>query len=163
DLRIPLTRALEGEADGGKVLAVVLLTDGQHNDPASPVDKAAELGEQGVPVYAVALGAKVPPTDIVVTSVQAPATVFKGSDAADDKAHVLLIDGEARWEYHYLASALARDRGLDVKAVLFEQPRIGRLGEEQLRQIGHPAKSLPADPDALAQFDCIILGDVTPE
>jgi hypothetical protein len=243
DLRIPLSRGLEGGA-GGKALAVVLLTDGQHNDPASPVEKAVELGQQGVPVYAVALGAKVPPTDIVVSFVQAPATVFKGSDAnvearvevrglsartievelqrkdqpplvekiehdgtdrgytvkfspkldeigtqvltvharpapeetrtennsrpvainvADDKAHVLLIDGEARWEYHYLASALARDRGMDVQSVLFEQPRIGRIDEDDLRQIGHPAKSLPADAEALAKYDCIILGDVTPE
>jgi hypothetical protein len=243
DLRIPLTRGLEGGA-GGKSLAVVILTDGQHNDPASPVEKSIELGQHGVPVYAVALGAKVPPTDIAVTSIQAPATVFKGSDAnvearievrglsartievelqrrdkppliekiehdgtdrgytvkfsprmedvgtqvitvharpapeetrtennsrpvainvADDKAHVLLVDGEARWEYHYIASALARDRGMDVQSVLFEQPRMGRIDEEQLREIGHPAKSLPVDADGLAKFDCIILGDVTPD
>ncbi len=243
DLRIPLSRGLESGA-GVRALAVVLLTDGQHNDPASPVEKAVELGQQGVPVYAVALGATIPPTDIVVTSVQAPATVFKGSDAnveahievrglsartieielqrkdqppilqtithdgtdrgytvkfspkldeigtqiltihaqpapeetrtennsrpvainvADDKAHVLLIDGEARWEYHYLASALARDHGMDVQSVLFDQPRIGRIDEDQLREIGHPAKSLPADADALAKYDCIVLGDVTPQ
>jgi hypothetical protein len=240
DLRPPLIRGL----DGGKSLAVVILTDGQHNGPVSPIDKAIELGQQGVPVYAVAIGTKVPPTDIVVTSVQAPATVFKGSDAnvearvevrglsartievelqrkdkeplvekiehdgndhgytvkfspkmeeigtqvivvhakpapeetrtennsrpaainvADDKAHVLLIDGEARWEFHYLAAALARDRGMDVQSVIFEQPRIGRISEDQLREIGHPAKSLPTEPDALAKYDCIILGDVTPD
>src|SRR5262249_54424711 len=29
-------------------------------------------------------------------------------NVANDRARVLLIDGEARWEYHYLASALAR-------------------------------------------------------
>jgi hypothetical protein len=243
DLRIPLARGLEAGA-GGKPLAVVLLTDGQHNDPTSPVEKAVELGQQGVPVYAVAIGAKTPPTDIVVSSILAPATVFKGSDAnvearvevrglsarpidvelqrkdlpplfetiqhdgtdrgytvkfspkmdevgtqiitvharpapeetrtennsrpaainvADDKAHVLLIDGEARWEFHYLATALARDRGIDLQSVLFEQPRIGRIDEEQLREIGHPTKALPADGDALAKYDCIILGDVTPE
>jgi hypothetical protein len=243
DLRVPLARGLEG-GSSGKPLAVVILTDGQHNDPASPLDKAAELGQQSVPVYVVAIGAKIPPTDIVVTTVQAPATVFKGSDAnvearveirglsaraievelqrkdqpplvekiehdgkdggytvkfspkmdavgtqvvtvharpapeetrtennsrpaainvADDKAHVLLIDGEARWEFHYLASALARDRGMDVQSVVFEQPRIGRIDEEQLREIGHPAKALPSDPDAFAKYDCIILGDLTPD
>jgi hypothetical protein len=243
DLRIPLSRGLEA-GEGGKPLAVVMLTDGQHNDRASPVEKAVELGQQGVPVYAVALGAKIPPTDIVITSVQAPAAVFKGSDAsiearvevrglsarrvevelqrkgqpplvesfahdgtdrgytvkfspkmddvgtqvltvharpapeetrtennsrpvainvADDKAHVLLIDGEARWEYHYLASALARDRGMEVQSVLFDQPRIGRIDEDDLRAIGHPALTLPADPDALSKYDCIILGDATPE
>src|SRR5262249_43076903 len=29
---------------------------------------------------------------------------------AKDRAKVLLIDGEARWEYHYLFNALLRDR-----------------------------------------------------
>jgi hypothetical protein len=243
DLRIPLSRGLEG-GPAGRPLAVVMLTDGQHNDPTSPLEKAVELGQQNVPVYAVAIGAKVPPTDIVVTAVQAPATVFKGTDAnvearvevrglsprtievelqrkdqpplvekiehdgkdggytvkfspkmeevgtqvvtvharpapeetrtennsrpaainvADDKAHVLLVDGQARWEFHYLASALARDRGMDVQSVVFEQPRIGRLDEDQLRESGHPATALPTDPDALAKYDCIILGDVTPD
>ena len=84
-------------------------------------------------------------------------------NVADDKAHVLLVDGEGRWEFHYLAAALARDRGIEMQSVLFEQPRIGRIDEETLREIGHPAKSLPTDPDALAKYDCIILGDVTPE
>lgn len=240
DLRVPLVRGLEGT----KPLAVVVLTDGQHNGATSPVEKAAELAERGVPVYAVAVGAKVPPTDIAVTTVQAPSTVFKGSDAAvearlevrglpartievelqragqpplvesvahdgtdrgytvrfsprldevgtqvltvharpapeelrtennsrpvavnvaDDKARVLLVDGEARWEFHYLASALARDPGIDLTRVLFEQPRVGRLGEAELRAAGHPLRALPAGPDALDRFDCVILGDVTPD
>ena len=50
-------------------LAVILLTDGQHNDPASPVEEAAELGGPR-PVYPIAIGSKTPPTDIIVTAVQ---------------------------------------------------------------------------------------------
>lgn len=244
DLRLPLARSIEGGSDGRKTLALVLLTDGQHNGSESPIKDAMEMGRLGVPVYAVALGAKIPPIDVLVTNVKAPATVFKGSDAsvearvevrgltarqlevelqrpgqtplveslahdgtdrgytvkfsakmadtgtqlltvharpapeesrtennsrpvainvADDKARILLVDGEARWEYHYLATALARDRGIDLKTVLFEQPRVGRLDEAQLKAVGHPATALPAGPDALSQFDCIILGDVTPQ
>jgi hypothetical protein len=84
-------------------------------------------------------------------------------NVADDKARVLLIDGEARWEFHYLASALARDRSMDAQSVLFEQPRTGALDETELRRIGHPARKLPTEPDALSAYDCIILGDVTPD
>src|SRR5262249_55066578 len=40
-------------------------------------------------------------------------------NVADDKARVLLIDGEARWEYHYLANALLRDRTMQVQSVVF--------------------------------------------
>lgn len=244
DLRVPLARGAEAGSDGAKPVAVVVLTDGQHNETASPVEKAIALGRAGVPVYPVAIGTKVPPTDIVLTTVQAPATVFKGSDAsvearvevrglsartievelqrkdyppmvesinhdgtnrgysvrfnprlgevgtqvltvharsapeetrtenntravavnvADDRARVLLVDGEARWEHHYLAAALARDRGIELATVLFDQPRIGRISQVQLRAAGHPEWTLPSGPDALDRFDCIVLGDVSPE
>jgi hypothetical protein len=84
-------------------------------------------------------------------------------NVADDKAKVLLVDGEARWEFHYLQSALLRDRTMDVQGVVFSQPRLGKISEEELRQIGNPALTLPAEPDAFAPYDCIILGDVAPE
>jgi hypothetical protein len=82
---------------------------------------------------------------------------------ADDKARVLLIDGEARWEYHYLASALIRDRVMDVKSVVFAQPRVGKIAEEELEKIGNPSMKLPSEPDALSGYDCIVLGDVMPD
>lgn len=244
DLRGPMERGLARSSDGAPTLAVVLLTDGQHNEPASPVEKAAELGGQRVPVFPIAIGSTSAPTDIIVTSVQAPTAVFKGSDlaaearvqvngiseralrielrrpgrptlverirhdgvdraynvrfqvrmdevgtqaltvvatpapeetrtennartlavnVADDKAKVLLIDGEARWEYHYLASALARDHGTETKSVVFAQPRTGRLSEADVARLGYPARHLPPEPEALDAYDCIILGDVTPE
>ena len=252
DLRVPLARALEQTGPGeGKVLGVVVLTDGQHNWGPSPVAKAVELGDQGVPIYPVALGSRRAPPDIAVIAITAPPAVFKDADApvevrfkvsgmeaqeievelwrlkesgdktsldkhtirhggadsryhdrfqvrmdkvgtqrllatvhakakdaketfadnnsrtvrinvADDKAHVLLVDGEARWEYHYLANALLRDRAMQLQTVVFHQPRLGRIPEEELKKIGNPALALPAEPDGLAAFDCIIVGDVSP-
>ena len=246
DLRLPLQRALERSGpDSGKVLGVVLLTDGQHNWGPQPSAKAGELGKLGVPIFPIALGAKRPPSDIAVTLVQAPTTVFKNAEVpvevriqvngisarellvtlnreglppleeriqhdgttsnytvrfqpkmeevgtkvmtvtvrpereelradnnskplvvnvADDKAKVMLIDGEARWEYHYLATALARDRSMEVKNVVFSQPRLNAMiSEEELQRSGYPSLKLPAEPDALNGFDCIILGDVSPD
>jgi hypothetical protein len=245
DLRLPLEQALKRSGhDEGKILGVVLLTDGQHNWGPSPVKKAIELGEHQLPVYPVALGARQAPPDIALVSVKAPPTVFKDVDAviearfkvsglpaqevvvelqrpgqlpleerfrhdgtdryhtvrfqtrldqvgtqsltvaarpvagetrtdnngrpvsinvADDKARVLLIDGEARWEYHYLANALLRDRTMQVQSVVFAQPRLGKISEEDLKKVGNPALQLPAEPDAFSSLDCIILGDTTPE
>ena len=40
----------------------------------------------------------------------------------DDKADVLLVDGEARWEFRYLRNALARDPHVTVKAVVLHPP-----------------------------------------
>src|SRR5262249_18601672 len=84
-------------------------------------------------------------------------------NVADDKAKVLLVDGEARWEYHYLATALKRDRRMQLQTVVFNQPRLTDRDAEEARQLGLPRQQLPAGPDALAEFDCIILGDVAPE
>jgi hypothetical protein len=82
----------------------------------------------------------------------------------EDQAEVLLIDGEARWEQHYLATALGRDPMVrKTKSVIFVQPRLGRINESELEKMNHPALTLPAEPDALAGYDCIVLGDVSPE
>ncbi len=82
---------------------------------------------------------------------------------ADDTAKVLLVDAEARWEYHYLAGALARDRGTALRQVLFEAPRLNRTSDEELSRQGLPAAALPPGPDALAEFDAVVLGDVSRE
>jgi hypothetical protein len=245
DLRLPLIRALEHSgSERGKVLGVILISDGQHNWGPQPAAKAGELGKLGVPVFPVVIGAHQPPTDIALTTVQAPTSVFKGSEipvearivvhglsarelvvtlerkgqppleekikhdgktsnytvkfqpkmdevgtqmmnvtvraekeelrqdnnsrpivvnVADDTAKVLLIDGEARWEYHYLATALVRDKSMQVKNVVFTQPRVGSADENELQQSGYPAVQLPQEPEALNGYDCIILGDVSPD
>jgi hypothetical protein len=97
-------------------------------------------------------------------------------NVVDDQAEVLIVDGEARWEYHYLANALIRDRTLKVKKVVFSQPRL-KVPEENLEEYGYPLLRLPPrpekrsaggkgiapEPDPLTKYDCIILGDVSPE
>lgn len=253
DLRGPLEWAVQRSGPTQPaVLGVVLLTDGQHNGSELPGPKAEELGQNKVPLYAVALGARTPPPDVAVTRVVAPQSAFFDVDAtidvqfkvtglpaqdivvelvpeggekqertvphtprpdrpdqeyterftvrmdragarayqvnvrpkskdtkettadnnsrtatinvAKDKAKTLVIDGEARWEYHYLASALARDRSMDLDRVVFQQPRLNNtLSPEDLKKLGHPDAKLPAREDAFAKYDCIILGDVTAE
>ena len=246
DIRLPLSHSLERSGpERGKVLGIILLTDGQHNWGPLPSQRAGELGKLGVPIFPVPLGARRPPADIAVTTVQSPTSVFKNSEVpvearivvhgmperelvvtlqrdgqppleeriqhdgktqnytvrfqpkmeevgtktlkvtvknereelradnnsrpvivnvADDKAKVLLIDGEARWEFHYLASALNRDQSMQVKTVVYSQPRLdAAVSEEDLQAMGYPSLKLPTEPDALNGYDCIILGDVSPE
>ena len=55
---MPLVRALERSGAGqGKLLGVIVLTDGRHNAGDPPVKKALELGEREVPIFPVILGA----------------------------------------------------------------------------------------------------------
>src|SRR5207237_4930739 len=84
-------------------------------------------------------------------------------NVADDKAKVLLVDGEARWEYHYLANALLRDRTVQLQSVVLAQPRLGRVAEDDLQRTGNPRLTLPGEPDAFAAYDAIVLGDTSPE
>jgi hypothetical protein len=77
-----------------------------------------------------------------------------------EQAEILMIDGEARWEFHYVSVALDRDPLVkEVRSVVFDQPRLGRVSEEDLRKRKYPTREMPAEPDALADYDCIILGD----
>ncbi|HEX3151816.1 MAG TPA: vWA domain-containing protein [Gemmataceae bacterium] len=259
DLKQPLIRAIERGGSGeGKLLGIVILTDGQHNWGLSPLNKARELGQRGVPIYFVGIGAKDPPPDLAVLSAKAtPPTVFKHAyttvearvlinnlppgkvkvtlkypdrpdakmreplveeikhdgtngprlvtftarmdepgtetliisaehipdDANDprkdtrpennsrpvvvnvspDKAKVLLVDGEARWEFHYLHTALIRDETMETLSVVFDQPRVNAVNEEGAKKMGLPDTTLPKDPEALMGYDCVILGDVSPE
>jgi hypothetical protein len=87
----------------------------------------------------------------------------------EDKARVLLVDEEARWEYHYLAGTLLRDPTLRLDRVLFAPPKLGIVTPDDPDRAGLPRLHLPtapagaASPDPLNDYDCIILGDVTPE
>src|SRR5262249_18806741 len=72
-------------------------------------------------------------------------------------------DGEARWELHYLATALQRDRLVELKTVVFDQPRLNeRLSAADLEGMGSPAQQWPAGPDALAGYQWLVLGGVGP-
>jgi hypothetical protein len=79
-----------------------------------------------------------------------------------DRARVMLIDGEARWEFHYLHTCLGRDENMDVRSIVFQQPRITKATDDELKKFGIPALKLPSDPDELNRYDCVVLGDVDP-
>lgn len=82
-------------------------------------------------------------------------------EASDDRARVLLIDGEPRWEFQYLRNALVRDPHVQLDAVVFRQPIPPETASPTYRTALPPA---PGDgPDPLAAYDLIVVGDVSPE
>lgn len=78
-----------------------------------------------------------------------------------DKARVLLIDAEPRWEFHYLHTALGRDPHVELRSVVLRQPRLGADRDSQLRLAGFPATKMP-DAESLSAYDLVILGDLSP-
>lgn len=81
----------------------------------------------------------------------------------DDKAKVLLVEGEARWEFRFLDSAFSRDERVRFERVLFEQPFMGILGETFYpRRLNFGSGEGPIEKSPLAEFDLVVIGDVSP-
>jgi hypothetical protein len=84
-------------------------------------------------------------------------------NVVDDQSNVLLVDGEARWDFRFLHTALERDERINVTPVVFNQPYLGVLPDTFF------SRELPFDPhqfdeqhSPLVDFDLIIVGDVSP-
>lgn len=78
----------------------------------------------------------------------------------DSKSRVMLIEGDARWEFRYLKNALERDKQVRLDTVLFRQPFLQLLNRPFLDS------SLPELEDfqeQLSDTDILIVGDVSPE
>ena len=81
----------------------------------------------------------------------------------DDQSHVLLVEGEARWEFRFIDNALSRDERIDLKQVVFNQPHIGVLPTTFFSK----RLQLPGSPDEVAtsqlsELDLMVMGDVSP-
>lgn len=80
----------------------------------------------------------------------------------DDKVRVLVLEGEARWEFRYIDNALKRDQRVELYSVVFDQPYLGVLEETFFpRNLNWPA-SAELSKSPLANIDLVIMGDVAP-
>lgn len=83
-------------------------------------------------------------------------------NVVDDQARVLVLEGEGRWEFRYLSTALRRDKRVDVEEVLFEQPFLGVLDQPFFKFDLNQLQAAPRDSTRFADYDCIVIGDVSP-
>lgn len=81
---------------------------------------------------------------------------FKVS-VVDNKSHVMLVEGDARWEFRYLNSALERDKRVDLSVVLFSQPYLKLLNKPF---IDNQLPNQVSMAEQLSQTDMLIIGDV---
>src|SRR5262249_45041756 len=73
NLNLPLQRALQPSGkQNGKLVGMVVLTDGQHNQGPPPLQQAKEFANQGIPIFPIGLGSRQPPVDLAVLDVQSP-------------------------------------------------------------------------------------------
>ena len=82
----------------------------------------------------------------------------------DDRANVLLIEGESRWEFRFLHRALDRDERVRESSVVFEQPYIEQLNSSFFAtELNVPTDPTKIDESPLADVDVVIIGDVAPD
>jgi hypothetical protein len=82
----------------------------------------------------------------------------------DDQATILILDGEPRWEFRYLESALHRDERVKVDSVLFRQPFMGLLPEPFFpRTFDVPQDLRQSGESPFSKYDLVIIGDVSPQ
>ncbi len=79
----------------------------------------------------------------------------------DNKARVLLVEGDARWEFRYLKNLLDRDKQVEPLSVLLHQPFLNLLNQPYIpKQAAGHRKPLR---EQLAKTDLLIMGDVDPQ
>ncbi|MCA8989816.1 MAG: hypothetical protein KDA78_19365, partial [Planctomycetaceae bacterium] len=80
-------------------------------------------------------------------------------NVVDDTSSILLVDGEARWEFRFLDAAYERDERIRLQSVLFEQPYLGLLPNTFFQNSLRTARDA-ADP--FENLDMVIWGDADP-
>lgn len=84
---------------------------------------------------------------------------------SDDTSHVMLIDGEGRWEFRFIESALSRDNRVSLKSILFRQPYLGILSQPFFERQLAPTTPAKKDAPQISPFEdqhLVILGDISP-
>lgn len=80
----------------------------------------------------------------------------------DDRARVLVLEGEARWEFRFLDNALSRDARVEIRSVVFRQPYTGALPDTFFpRRLDWPPTAEAAT-SPLDEYDLVVIGDIAP-
>ncbi|EDY21450.1 hypothetical protein CfE428DRAFT_0695 [Chthoniobacter flavus Ellin428] len=76
NLATALKNSASGDTKEQQRGAVVLFSDGQHNEGESPLEVAKILAARGLPIYTVGFGSDIRPRDLAVVKIDAPDAVF---------------------------------------------------------------------------------------
>lgn len=162
---IEATIKLDGISDGEKV---VVTLNRAGSEPITQTVSPTTDGSRPVASFRVPLESKghvaltvavTPPTGDLRADNNSQTIVVQ---VADDQARVLIVDGEARWEFRYLRNALTRDPRVKVDVIVLHQP-MSSLSPETTYGGGLPPRAAdPSVADPLGTYDLIILGDIDP-
>lgn len=129
--------------------AYVMLTDGNHNSGSSPIQMARLLSQKNTKLYPIAIGAETPATDLALTGIDAPESVFKTDTVRGNltiqenvpagQKYLVQVDqgGEVLWQEEVI-SEQRTDRNIEFE---FQVDQLGSeddFATDVVRQIVHP-------------------------
>ncbi|MBW3542226.1 MAG: hypothetical protein KY476_18310, partial [Planctomycetes bacterium] len=154
----PLEVVLEGGRDGDAPQTKTIVPDG----PVSNVEFELAAGELGRFEYTLRTDVRPGETRDDNNSKSFALSIV------DDKVRVLLVEGEARWEFRFIAAALSRDERVqkvsgELPTVVFRQPHMNVLPDTFFpRRLPLPANADDLEGSPFSEVDLVILGDVAP-
>jgi len=131
--------------------AVVLISDGQHNEGGSPIEVAKLFAARQMPVFAIGMGSQTSPRDVAVIKAEGPASVFyqdhvrgeivlKDDLAAGEPFKLVISDGNTVVWQQELASEARPIRKVPFDFSIKEsvEKRTGSQQNEDVRVAGVP-------------------------
>jgi hypothetical protein len=148
------------DRDTGRVLDEKTVDFGSSLAGASTVSARTSLATRGqaagVSNWAVEIvpdGGGSPGSDLIVGNNRVEMSV----EMIDRPLRVLYVDGYPRWEQRYIKNLLVREKSISCSTlILSPDKKFIQEGDVEL-------DALPDSPERWAEFDAIILGDVSPD
>jgi hypothetical protein len=130
-----------------------LVLRGQEQQQVELTFKATQPGGRYLTVH-------VPPQPEEAEELRANNTDTAFVRVSEEKIKVLLVEGLPRWDFRFLKNALRRDNGISGRTG--KEVDIRLEAEWRRQAAAEQAKALPRSLDQLAEYQVVILGDVSP-
>jgi len=141
--------------DGDKLLDTKdLILSGSEQQQVELTFKATQPGARYLTVH-------VPPQPEEAEELRANNTDTAFVRVSEEKLKVLYVEGLPRWDFRFLKNAMRRDNGLGGRTT--KEVDIRLEAEWRRQAAAEQAKALPRTLDQLAEYQVIILGDVSPK
>lgn len=160
---VPISATIESQGFDGRAVKIRLLEGDAVLDIKEVVLDAAEQQQVELRYRADVPGFHTLRVEIPSPEGEPPALRANNADlvavrVSDEKLKVLHVEGMPRWDMRFLKNAMRRDHGL--KGRTGEVPEL--ILEAEARRSGGLPDGLPRDPDALAEYHTVVLGDASP-
>lgn len=84
-------------------------------------------------------------------------TRYVSVEVDEERLRLLYLEGAPRWDFRFLDHAFRRDGGIEARFVMEQQLRADGVSEADLPT----AAGLPTDAEEFAEYDVVMLGDVS--